>query len=338
MPGRRTSAAVAALIGLAACGGAGEGSGADGIPGRMTINGGDYAVTLIDADAAAGTSNGVSIEHIHVDGRLAGSRWSDPLEFPGQAIVVVDGRTEHLPSDATGSPLVSAAHGLGPAGAVIGRGGDCRDLAGFPLVSHGFVWRPGPGGYVKVEAPGSVRAGPPWCPAFNSTTPYDMNGLGVMVGDYEGDDGRRRGFVGSLGALEDYVPSSAPASLQVGLRGINAHGELVGELVEDNGVGRAFVDGRDGLVRIEVPGATWSLARAISDGGVVAGHYGDTRGVVHGFLWQEGRVVTVDVPGATYTQLNGVNDLGQLAGTVEFVVSPGRSLTRGFVLTPLAPP
>jgi probable HAF family extracellular repeat protein len=67
---------------------------------------------------------------------------------------------------------------------------------------------------------------------------------------------------------------------------------------------------------IEVPGAPFTAARAISADGRIVGFYGAVNGPQHGFLLADGIFTTIDVPvpGARWTQVFGINARGDIVG------------------------
>jgi uncharacterized membrane protein len=75
------------------------------------------------------------------------------------------------------------------------------------------------------------------------------------------------------------------------------------------------------FVSIEVPGAIFTAARAITPDGRIAGFFLDTSGRPHGFLMTNGSLTMLDVPGAAGTIVAGINSAGDVVG--QFVGNNG---------------
>jgi probable HAF family extracellular repeat protein len=71
------------------------------------------------------------------------------------------------------------------------------------------------------------------------------------------------------------------------------------------------------FVPIEVPGASFTLARAITADGRIVGIFGEASGRQHGFLLADGSFTTIDVPvtGARSTNAFGINARGDIVGS-----------------------
>jgi uncharacterized membrane protein len=74
---------------------------------------------------------------------------------------------------------------------------------------------------------------------------------------------------------------------------------------------------------LDVPGATFTVARGINDSGQIVGVYGDDPADIyyddagpgyHGFLPDNGNYTTLDVPGSAGTRAYGINASGQIVG------------------------
>jgi probable HAF family extracellular repeat protein len=70
------------------------------------------------------------------------------------------------------------------------------------------------------------------------------------------------------------------------------------------------------FVPIEVPGAPFTVARAITADGRIVGFFGVSNGPQHGFLLSDGIVTTIDVPvpDARWTNVFGINARGDVVG------------------------
>ena len=79
---------------------------------------------------------------------------------------------------------------------------------------------------------------------------------------------------------------------------------------------------------IDVPGASFTSARAINARGDIAGRMKDADGVDHAFLLHDGQFTQVDFPGASSTVGRGINNAGDVTGN--YIDSTGTEI--GFVL------
>lgn len=162
---------------------------------------------------------------------------------------------------------------------------------------------------VQLDYPGAV-----------ATFGRAINNNGDIVGWYIG--GGRHGFLLKSGNYTQYMRIDVPASW-------NAHGTTaLGINDSDMIVGSYFRRDADNLVhqhgyclmpngsfvQIDVPGATDTIPRAISNANV-AGFYFDQSGNLHGFTGMNGAALTIDYPGAVFTQVGGINNNGDVTGT-----------------------
>ncbi|MCA1585308.1 MAG: hypothetical protein LC791_11265 [Acidobacteria bacterium] len=87
------------------------------------------------------------------------------------------------------------------------------------------------------------------------------------------------------------------------------------------------------FVPIEVRGATFTAARAITADGRIVGFYGSSAVDQHGFLLDRGTVTTIDVrePGARWTNVFGMNSRGDIVGSFGDQQDDGAIVQRGFV-------
>jgi len=112
----------------------------------------------------------------------------------------------------------------------------------------------------------------------------------------------------------------APAGARYSLaRGLNDHGDAVGDYLDSNFGYHGFLRTHDGtLSTIDPPGAVATSAFSVNNSGVVVGAYRDSLNVLHGFQRSPlGTYVTVDFPGAPDSQLTGINDEGEIAGVYD---------------------
>jgi hypothetical protein len=147
-------------------------------------------------------------------------------------------------------------------------------------------------------------------------------------------------FVGAVSAqaitVETFVPTTInyPGAASTQARGINSPGEVVGSYVctstcvnpVNGDVSAAGTHGfllqQRAFTRIDVPGASATIARGISDQGTIVGQY-NAGGVVHGFTYADGVwSYPIDVPARFFDNLGsprhtlgvGISAQGDLVG------------------------
>ena len=107
---------------------------------------------------------------------------------------------------------------------------------------------------------------------------------------YVDQDGTYHGII-----LEDgeFTEFNFPGAADTQPYGIGEAGQLIGNIVDADGVSHGFV----GNTQIDVPGATRTYADHVNAAGVVVGSYVDADGMPHGFLRHpDGTFTTIDVP------------------------------------------
>jgi probable HAF family extracellular repeat protein len=109
-----------------------------------------------------------------------------------------------------------------------------------------------------------------------------------------------------------YVKIDVPNGGQTIARGINARGDVIGDYVDANGVGRDFLLHNGVYTNIDYPGGA-GAARAINARGDIAGALDDADGG-HGFLFHDGKITKIDYPGAIETRAFGINNTGDITG------------------------
>jgi len=116
--------------------------------------------------------------------------------------------------------------------------------------------------------------------------------------------------------FKSIAPSGALYSLA---RGLNDHGDAVGDYLDSSFGYHGFLRKHDGtLSTIDPPGATATSAFSVNNSGVVVGAYRDSLNALHGFRRSpSGSYVTVDFPGAPDSQLTGINNIGETAGVYD---------------------
>ena len=133
--------------------------------------------------------------------------------------------------------------------------------------------------------------------------PLGINDRGQMVGEYIVDDRQERGFVrdrrGRVTPF-DFPGARAtghPRRSTIAARSWAPTARTAAFVKDPDARPRSFLLDRGRFTRIDVPGATLTVAHGVNDRGQVVGVYLDAGGRGHGFLWEKGRFTTIDVPG-----------------------------------------
>jgi hypothetical protein len=208
--------------------------------------------------------------------------------------------------------------GVNNRGDVVGIGyPSATDNAG----GFGFV-RDRRGHYTTFRVPGTALE--------SRTVASDINDRGEIAG--WSDDGRRSfGYIRARdGAFVRIEHPDAAGTVPIGLgdeiagtdlRGINKHGDVVGNFVADGTI-YGFVRDRHGTyTTIQPPGAAATVLTGINDQGDVAGTYSTLGsedllvGAPRSFVLSNGVYRDIAVPDAVGTAVNGIDNRGRVAGT-----------------------
>ena len=97
---------------------------------------------------------------------------------------------------------------------------------------------------------------------------------------------------------------------------ISDKGDVVGDLVTNDGVQKSYFlhNGKFHIFRF--PGSAQTFVSGINSDGVIVGSYDDSgvNSPMHGFMVKNGIFTTVDFPGAQNTSLTGINNKGDIVG------------------------
>ncbi len=191
-------------------------------------------------------------------------------------------------------------------------------------------------GWLNVQLPGSLqllsfmREGhSTLILGFPNATLTEANGIndyGEIVGQYRDGAKIYHGF--------RYDPITAKYSLieRPGAQGelggfwlcdINNNGQMVGntyDVVGSDLIAHGFFIDKNGIQRIDVPGAAHTYLFGINDQGAMVGIYCDDLGQnkVHGFITANGIVTVLNVPGAVRADPFSINNDGQIVGSALF--------------------
>ena len=212
------------------------------------------------------------------DGTITG------FDVPGGVITQIGGRDLFTPG------------AMNPAGAITGTYFDENG------VGHAFV-RAQDGSMRTFDAPGAVAGS--FAEAINSS--------GVVTGSYEDSAALIHGFLRT--ADGNIITFDSPGALFTAPSGINARGDIVGEVVDANG-DHGFVRSRTGKFdRFDVSGAVITQPNDINAAGMITGEYRDESFVYHGFVRAtNGTVAAFDPPGSTLTFAGAINAAGTVTG------------------------
>lgn len=168
-------------------------------------------------------------------------------------------------------------------------------------------------------------------PGSNLTTARGINNHGDIVGSYRIPP-VRRAYVYSHGFMP-LAPNTLLGITWADAFKSNDRGDVVGDILDDNGFTQGFLL-KDGIVTIlSFPGATDTYAWGINESGTVVGNwdtgYFDNDGnfiltAYHGFIYKDGVMTQFDLPGAVDTVLAGINARGDLVGAYDTgITEPG---------------
>lgn len=150
-------------------------------------------------------------------------------------------------------------------------------------------------------------------PDANSTTLYDINNTGEIVGTYRHPDfSGTRSFLFSEGS---FVQIHVPGSDDTHAYGINDAGEIVGTY-SLSGMQRGFLYSEGGFFTIHDPNADWTLAHGINNDGQIVGWI-YVRGTYHGyysFVVRDGVLRKIGNPGNCNLYAWDINDAGEITG------------------------
>jgi probable HAF family extracellular repeat protein len=157
-------------------------------------------------------------------------------------------------------------------------------------------------------------------PGAKTTSVYDVNDRGQVVGTY-GTDAGAQAFIWDNGRFKKL---EYPGNVKAAPMGINIFGDTVGVYLSGEGT-LGFVMTGHRFKTIDVPGSGFTVngvfrpataVTRINDDGVVVGFYSDANLKTHGFRLANGRYTIIDAPDAPYgvTQLTGLSNRGQITG------------------------
>jgi uncharacterized membrane protein len=195
--------------------------------------------------------------------------------------------------------MITAALGINNAGKIVGV---FLDSMGN---QHGFVMEETD--FTQIDVPN----------AASTLSARGINDAEQIVIPFIDSSGFPRGAL-----LDDGVfsPIDVQAVGGSGPHAINNRGEIVGFLVDGNGLAHGYrLDLDNGnVIQIDFPGALETNAIGINNGGDIVGEYRlRVDAPIQGFLLRDGIYTKIDFPGSMVTQVSGINDAGQIVGDYE---------------------
>lgn len=192
----------------------------------------------------------------------------------GHGFLVINGKVTIL--DVPGASETFAL-GINDSGLVAGYW-DLLDANFNYLAIYGFTWKDGQFINTQINFPGAAGSG-----LFGVNARGDLSG--VWLPDFF--SGIEHGFV---------CPKSAPCFSYDGpIQGsvpftdgkeINAHGQVVGINIGDDGIGHSYLMNKGTFAMIDFPEATGTNAFGLNSAGQIVGKYFTADGLTHGFLAQ----------------------------------------------------
>lgn len=162
-------------------------------------------------------------------------------------------------------------------------------------------------------------------PAGTLTTARGINNQGEIVGAYRITPPRHALLI----RAGNYIPLAPTTILGTNYSEAfksNDRGDVVGEIIGDDGFFHGFLFSDGVVTTLDFPGATQTQVLGINESGTVVGEgdFFDANGNLlsyHGFTWKNGAFSEVDVPGSADTSVVGINAAGDLVGLWDTGVS-----------------
>jgi len=183
----------------------------------------------------------------------------------------------------------------------INKSGDAVGFYELNGLEQGFLYQSGT--YTNIGPSGAVSAA------------YGINDKGLIVGGYiDPNTGIAKGFLYNGTTYTDLVPSTSCASTSVlsgAAWGINNKNWITVFCVNSSGDYDAYLTKNEGktFTKIDVPGATQSVAHTINDAGDIVYTIFDSSGNRHGVLYYNKTYTQFDATnGTNSTRADGLNN------------------------------
>jgi uncharacterized membrane protein len=152
---------------------------------------------------------------------------------------------------------------------------DIVDANGNVLANHGFTWKDG--AFTQFDFPGVAVTGL-----------FGINARGDLVGVWLSDVNSpiEHGFACPKTSQCFSFDAPVAGTILTQADEINAHGQIVGINIGDDGVWHAFLIVGATFTDFDFPGATKTGAYGINSAGQIVGKYYNPDGSIHGFLAQ----------------------------------------------------
>ena len=153
-------------------------------------------------------------------------------------------------------------------------------------------------------------------PGGTLTTGRGINNHGEIVGAYRIDPPRHALLI-KKGKFIPLAPTTILGTIYSEATNINDRGDIVGQMIDDNGFAHGFLLSGGVLTILSFPGASDTYALGINDSGLVAGYWDivDANGNVlanQSFTWKDGAFTEFDFSAAS--GIFGINARGDLVG------------------------
>jgi uncharacterized membrane protein len=156
-------------------------------------------------------------------------------------------------------------------------------------------------------------------PGGTLTTARGINDHGEIVGAYRIVPPRHAMLIKN-GNIIPLAPTTILGTDYSEAFKINDRGDVVGQIIGDDGFAHGFLLSGGVVTTIDFPGASDTYAFGINESGTVVGYWDlvDANGNVlanHGFTWNGGVITQLDFPGSVDSAVLGINARGDLVGS-----------------------
>lgn len=136
-----------------------------------------------------------------------------------------------------------------------------------------------------------------------------LNKSAMFAGDYTNSKGIEVGATGQKFKYTSKISLSINNTGYAG-RAIDNAGDVAGWYYDSSGIQHGYAIVAGNTVKIDYPGAYYTVVEGLNNKGRASGQWEDTSGVLHGFIYDiaKKKFTSLDAPGASFTQAWGIND------------------------------